>query len=103
MGLTPQEEDIMVRQNAMETGQSSSPFETRPTDGELQAHIDMKTDAVLHGEMTFIHLTPNRTRVIFETWHDQELDDMARLVANADALAVAEMQRLEREKAEGKT
>lgn len=93
----------MATENAMSRRNTGNQFQARPTDEELSDHIAQATDELLHGQMTFIHLTPNRTRVIFETWHDAELDDMARLVANADAIAVAEMQRKEREKAEEKT
>lgn len=87
----------MARQNAMSTGQSSSQFEPRPNDEELRDHIDAMNIAVPHVAITFMHLTPMRTRIIAEAQWDPDLEKQAIEVANADAIEVARMERLARE------
>lgn len=100
MGLTPLEEAIMAKENAKRIENNSNEFVPKPTPEELEKHIAESMDTVFHGEMTFIQLTPERTRVIFETHYDADLDDMARLVANADAVELGKRQLVERWKAE---
>jgi hypothetical protein len=74
----------MVRQDAIATGQSGDKYATKPTDGELTAQIAMHNDMIGHDALTFIHLTPTRTRVIFQAPFDQKLHDQALQVAAHD-------------------
>lgn len=93
----------MARSDAAQKRETGSEFAARPTDDELRAHIETANASVPHVAITFQNLTPQRVRVIAEAQWDPDYEEMSRLVANADAIAVAEMQRLEREKTEGKT
>lgn len=74
----------MAKENAKDIEKSGNVYEAKPTDAELQEHIDSKRTIFDEHVIQFVHLSPQRTRVIAVMPPNAELDEMARKVALED-------------------